>query len=68
MRVIDRVHGDTANGRTNTAPTLRARLADRAQAVLLVADGTNRRTAIDVHLADLAGVHAQLRVRAFARE
>src|SRR5882757_2698276 len=36
VRVIDRVHGQTADGRTNTEPTLRAGLAVAAEVVLIV--------------------------------
>src|SRR5512141_657825 len=67
-RVIDRVHRDAANRRTLAAPAIGTRLADRAQAVLLVADFTDRRAAIDVHLADFARAQAHLRVDALARE
>src|SRR6202140_894967 len=68
MRVIHRIHGNAANGWADAAPPLRAGLADRTQVVLFVADGANRRPAVDVHLANLARVHAQLRIGAFARE
>src|SRR6185312_2336851 len=67
-RVVDRIHRDAAHRRADAAPAVGAGLADRAQAVLFVADGADRRAAVDVHLADLARVHAQLRVRAFARQ
>src|SRR3954465_1631454 len=52
VRVIDRVHDHTANGRTNTAPAHRAGLADLAQAVFGVADFTHGGTALDVHATD----------------
>src|SRR5690606_23712394 len=68
VRVVDRVHADAANGRADAAPAVRAGLADRAQAVLLVADLADRRAALDVHLADLARAQPQLRVRALARQ
>src|SRR5688572_9495957 len=67
-RVVHRVHRDAAHRRTDPAPPVGTRLADRAQAVLLVADLADRRAAIDVHLADLARAKPQLRVDAFARE
>src|SRR6202158_493959 len=68
MGVIHRIHGDAANGGANAAPPLRTGLADRAQVVLFVADGADGGPAVDVHLADLARVHAQLRIHAFACE
>src|SRR5438876_53638 len=67
-RVIDRIHRDAAHGRPDAAPALRTRLADRAQAVLLVADLADRRATIDVNFADLPGTQPQLRVRAFTRQ
>src|SRR3989338_2747948 len=68
VRVVHRVHHHTAHGRTNTAPTHRAGLADRAQAVFGIAPFAQSRLAIDVHLADLAGAQTQLRVAAFTRQ
>src|SRR5574340_193364 len=67
-RVIDRIHGDSPHGRSDAAPTDRTRLADGAQVVLLVAYRADGRPAIDVHLADLARVHAELRVGTLARQ
>src|SRR5436190_267632 len=57
-----------AHGRADAAPTVRARLADLAEVVLLVADFADRRAAVHVHAADLARAHAQLCVLALARE
>src|SRR5438128_4615750 len=68
VRVIDRVHGDAAYRRPDAAPTLSAGFSDGAQAVLFVSDGTDGRPAIDVHLADLARMHADLRVRTLTRQ
>ena len=48
MRVINRVHHHTADGRTNAAPTHCARFTDLAQAMLCIADLTNSRTAFDM--------------------
>src|SRR6185369_8995632 len=59
-RVVDRIHRNAAHCRADAAPAVGAGLADRTQAVLLVADGPDGRAAVDVHLADLARVHAQL--------
>src|SRR5690606_13970009 len=66
VRVIDRVHRDAADRRTDAAPAIRAGLADRAQAVLFVADFDDRCPALDVHATDLAGTQAHLGVGAFA--
>jgi hypothetical protein len=43
---------DAANRRANAAPAVGTGLADRAQAVLFVADFADRRAALDVHLAN----------------
>src|SRR6266566_2156862 len=55
VRVIDRVHGDAAYRRPDAAPTLSAGFPDG-------------RPAIDVHLADLTRMHADLRVRTLTRQ
>ena len=68
VRVIDRVHDHTANGRTNTAPAHRTSFTDLAQAVLFVGDFANRGAAFDVDLANFARPHANLGVGAFARQ
>src|SRR5215469_6672245 len=67
-RVIDRIHRDSAHGRSDAAPADRAGLADRPQVVFFVADAANGRAAIEVNAAYLAGVHTQLRVGTFTRE
>src|SRR5689334_7632535 len=59
-RVVDRIHRNRAHRRTDAAPAVRAGFADRAQAVLLVADFADRRATVDVHLADFAGAKPQL--------
>src|SRR5207237_936796 len=67
VRVIDRVHGEPAHRRTHAAPALGARLAVAAQVVLVVPHLAERGAAVDVHLAGLAGLQAQVRVDALAR-
>src|SRR5690606_14161144 len=59
VRVIDRVHHHTANGRADAQPALGAGLADLAQAVLGVADFADGGAAIGRHLAHFAGTKAQ---------
>ena len=66
VRVIDRVHHHPAHGRADAAPTVRAGLANGAQRVLAIADFAQRRTAIDMHLANLAGAETQLGIAPFA--
>src|SRR5512137_813734 len=66
VRVIDRVHRNAAHRRTHAAPAHRARLADLAQVVLLVADFADGGAAIDQNAADLAGTQPELRVAALA--
>src|SRR5690606_16875184 len=68
VRVIDRVHRLAAHRRADSAPPRGTGLADLAQAVLLVADLADRRTALDVHPADLARAQPHRCVRALARE
>src|SRR5438067_4063371 len=67
-RVIDRIHRNRAHRRADAAPAVRTGLADRAKAVLFVADFADCRATVDVHLADLARAKPQLRVLAFARQ
>src|SRR6185312_7583112 len=64
VRVVDRVHRDTADGGALALPPHAARLAPVDVAVLGVAHLADGRAAADVDVADLAGRHAQLRVRA----
>src|SRR6476660_2548516 len=68
VRVVDRVHHHTANGRANTHVALHAGLAQLAQAVLFVGDFADGGAALDVDLADLTGAHADLGVGAFASQ
>src|SRR5467141_2151398 len=68
MRVVDWIHRDAAHGRAHAAPADASRLADRFEAVLLVADLADGGAAVDVHLADLARTQPQLRVAALARK
>ena len=65
MRMVVRVHRDTARLRTASEPAAAACLADGDVLMLEVADLADRRTAVDVHAADLAGRHAQERIVAF---
>src|SRR5687768_204979 len=68
VRVVDRVHHHTANGRANTHVALHTGLAQLAQAVLFVGDFADGGAALDVDLANLTGAHADLGVGAFARQ
>ncbi len=67
VRVIDRVHGRTANGRANTAPTLGTGLA-QLEVVLVVADFANGGAALDRHLAHFARAQTQRGIDAFASD
>src|SRR3954447_24572732 len=64
VRVVDRVHGDTADGGALALPAHPAGLAPVDVALLGVADLTDRGAAADVDVADLTRRHAQLRVGA----
>src|SRR5688572_24500886 len=68
VRVVDGVLRHAAHRRPNTAPALRAGLADLAQVVLVVADLADRGAAVDVHLAHLTGAQAHRDVLAFASD
>jgi hypothetical protein len=59
MRVIDRVHDRTTNGRTDATPALAASLADNDVGVFGIADLADRCTAGEEHAAHLGGRHAQ---------
>src|SRR5579859_3760301 len=59
VRMIDRVHGQTAHRRANTEPALGAGLAVHAQTVLIVGEFADGRAAVDVHLAGFAGAQPQ---------
>src|SRR4029077_4458475 len=67
VRVIDRVHGQSAHRRADALPALGAGLAVAAQVVLVVAELADSGAAVDVHLARLAGLEAQVSVDALAR-
>src|SRR5699024_10327342 len=54
VRVIHRVHGDTAHRRPTTAPARGTGLAERNQGVLMIADIANRGPAMHMHPANLA--------------
>ena len=62
VRMVNRVHYHTANGRTNTTPTHCTGLADLAQIVFAVTDLTNRCTAFDMHATHFAGTQTNLGV------
>src|SRR5688572_12263248 len=65
MRVIDRVHGDTTDGRANALPPLTTGLAPVDVRLLGVADLADRCAAAHVDVADFAGGQAQLGEAAF---
>jgi hypothetical protein len=52
--VVDGIHRHAAHRGPDAAPANAARLADRFEAVLLVADFPDGRAAVEVDLADLA--------------
>src|SRR6266702_6300882 len=63
VRVVDRVHCDTADGRALALPPHAAGLAPVDVALLGIADLADRGAAAQVDVADLAGRHTQLGVR-----
>src|SRR5688572_22040995 len=66
-RVIDGVHRDAAVVRANALPLHAAGLAPHDVAVLGVTDRSDRRAAIDVHAAHLAGRQTKRGPIAFLR-
>src|SRR5450830_1310743 len=65
VRMVNRVHDHTANGRTNTTPTHRTRFTDLTQAVFGIADFTYGSAAFDVHTANFTGAQTNLSVSTF---
>ena len=65
VRVVNRVHGSTTNGRADAAPTLGTGLAQLFQAVLVVADFADGGAALDRNLAHFTRAQAQGGVDAF---
>src|SRR6201996_3822805 len=55
VRVVDRVHGNAADGRALALPAVAARLAELDVAVLGVTDLADGRAALDGHPADFTG-------------
>ena len=67
MRVIDRVHDHTANGRPNAAPAAGAGLAELAQVVFRVAAATQCARQSECTFAHLTRTQAQGGIVAIAR-
>src|SRR6516225_6928549 len=67
VRVVHRVHRDTADGRADALPADRTGLAVLAQVVLFVGRLADGGAAVDVDLADFTRAQANLRIDAFAR-
>src|ERR1700710_2027403 len=65
VRVVDRVHDDTADRRATALPAHPARLAPADVRLLCVADTADRCPAADVDVAHLAGRHPELCPAAF---
>src|SRR5690606_36286734 len=68
VRVVDRVHRDTADGRAHALPALAAGLTPVDVGLLGVADLADRRAAARVDVADLARGQTQLGVGALLRD
>src|SRR6478735_6634076 len=67
VRVVDRVHRDTADGRADALPAVAAGLAPVDVRLLGVADLADRGAAARIHVADLARGETQLGVGAVLR-
>ena len=65
VRVVDRVHNRTTDGRADALPAVTASLADLDVGMLGVADFANSRAAGEQHAAHLRRGHAQNGVLAF---
>src|SRR5690242_4660267 len=68
VRVVDRVHGRTADGRLDAAPTRRTGLAQLLEVVLVVADFADGGAALGRHLAHFAGAKTQRGVALLASD
>src|SRR6476620_5111415 len=68
VRVIDRVHRDAADRRTNAHPALHPGLAILAQAVLFVRHLPDGRAAVDMDATNLARTQPHLRIGALSRQ
>src|ERR1700756_2720497 len=66
VRMVDRVHGESAHRRPYALPALRAGLAVAAQVVLVVPHLADRGAAVDVSLARLPGLQPQVGIDALA--
>src|SRR3972149_6376819 len=67
MRMINRVHGNTAHGGTDPAPALGAGLAQLLQRVFIIAHLPDGRPTIRQYLAHFPRAQAQGRMLSFAR-
>ena len=67
VRVVHRVHGNTANGRAHAPPAACAGLAELAQIVFAVPDFPYGCATIDMNPAHFAGAQPQRCVYALAR-
>src|SRR5690554_1394320 len=67
MRVVDRVHGRTANRRTDTPPSISAGFTERAQRMLGIAHFADRGLTVSQYAAHLTGAQAKRCVCTFAR-
>src|ERR1700722_7931625 len=68
VRAINRVDCNATHRRVDTAPAVSTGLTDLTEAMLFVANFTNRRAALDVHTANLTRTQANLSVRAFTSQ
>src|SRR5690606_16379808 len=66
VRVVDRVHGNATDRRTDTTPAHGTGFADLTQAVFFVSDFAYGCTAVDVNAADFARAQAHLGISTFA--
>ena len=66
VRMVNRVHHNAADGRTNTAPTLGTGFSEFTQTVFFITDGTDRCTAFDENAANFTGTQTDLSVSTFA--
>src|SRR5262245_53496210 len=66
VRVIHRIHGETAHGGPNAAPAHGSCFTVAAQVVLVITHFADCGAAIDVHLARLTRLQAQIRINTFA--
>src|SRR5437667_3896758 len=65
MGMVDWIHHNAANRRTNAHVTRTSSLSNRDVFMIEIADLTNRRSTVDIHQSNFAGRQLHVSIRAF---